>query len=131
VISSHDGIENFETPFLPAPAGVTFLLAATVTTSATRLGALVTLPNVAAANSPTGTRTKPRHVMLCVPSSAAQSVFVSLDNNTAPTTSLGIEIPAGSTFLITFDDYLLNAHAQTAIQLIAAASTAISVHFLD
>lgn len=132
--------------YLPAFGTQVVDFAVTVPIVAARLGTLITVPihvdRMASASQDAGTRTRPyRHVFFQVPSSAANTVWMTFSNNTAPVVgSPGMELQKGIVYKFenagdallkpqTAGDYPVNAG--TAFQLIASAETIISVWFAD
>lgn len=113
----------------------------TVTNVATRLGALCTggaLPLVNRIGQPPR---PPRHLQIQVPAAAANPIYVTIDNNSAPVVGgPGYEIVAGGQLKLelagdgllatkTGGDYPVAAGS--AIQLIATAATAVLVNFAE
>lgn len=134
-------------PYQPADrAGNTFIFKVTTAiNTAQRLGTLLTVPTIPIeeynlSSGPTAFR-PPNHVWIQVPQAAANPVYVSPDNNTAPVVGgPGIEIAAGGllklelageTFLRpkSAGDHPVNT--LTAIQVIATAATVLLVTFFD
>jgi hypothetical protein len=135
----------------PAPTGVTYAIKATTgVASVQRLGTLAPVPAVldeaAGGSQDRGVRTRPpNHVEIGVPVGAANSVWVTIDNNTAPAVGgPGIEIPIGTSRIWegageillqggkNFGDVAkFTVNALSAFQIIATAATVINVTYFD
>lgn len=133
-------------PYQPADrAGNTFCFKVTTAiNTAQRLGTLLTVPTIPIEEyqpaQPNLVR-PPNHVWIQVPQAAANPVYMTPDNNTAPVVGgPGIELVAGSVLKLelageTFlrpkaaGDHPVNA--LTALQFIATAATVLIVTFFD
>jgi hypothetical protein len=112
----------------------------TVPNVATRLGALCANARIPIVNPSTGPRV-PRHLILQVPAAAANPVYVTWDNNTAPVVGgPGAEIvPGGQMAMELAGDACLAQKggpyypvaAGSAIQLIATANTPVLANFSE
>lgn len=113
----------------------------TVTNVAQRLGALCTGGVLPTVNATGKAARPPRHVQIQVPAAAANPIYVTIDNNTAPVVGgPGYEIVAGGQLKLELaGDGLLATKvggdypvaAGSAIQLIATANTAVLVNFAE
>ena len=117
----------FTGPYTAGPGSVTLAFKVTVTNAAQRLGTLVT-------TLPTDSTGKfPKHIILQVPAAAANPVYVTADNTTAPVVGgPGLEISAGQSLRLDNELALIqdaNVNALTAIQVIATGNTTMLVHF--
>ena len=132
--------------YTPGFGTQTCFFKASITNAAQRLGTILTVPvhgdRLYDATQLAGTKTTPyNHVFFQVPSTAANTVWLSWDNNTAPVVGgPGMELQIGVVYPFEFagdmllrpnavGDYLVNAG--TAFQLIAAAGTFCNIWFCD
>jgi hypothetical protein len=135
--------------YLPAyKAGLTLHVVAAVTGAAARLGALVTIPifpdeRYTFSSGPTLLRC-PYHIIFQVPAAAANPVYLTWDNNTAPVVGgPGLELEQGQVYK--FENAGVNLvfcpgsaskgfypfNANSAFQVIATAATNLLVNFTD
>jgi hypothetical protein len=135
----------------PAPTGFTYSFKVTTAVNTLqRLGTLLTIPAVPdeifGGGQMRGITTRPpNHVEIGVPVGASQSVWVTIDNNTAPVVGgPGIEIPIGTSRVFEGAGEILlqsgkkfgdvapfTVNALTAFQIIALLATAINITFYD
>lgn len=151
-------VDETSSPIYAGVNGETFMFTVTVTTTATRLGTLITIPSVddidsipgAIENYPTippGTgplkKRAPRHVYFQAPVTLTNKVWLSIDNVTTPVAANGgpgIELAPGTIYAFENAQNLLTAkasgayqvNAATAFQLVSVTGNqAISVWFCD
>lgn len=135
----------------PAPTGFTYHVKVTTAVNTTqRLGTLSAVPAVPdeafGASQARGTATRPpNHLWIQVPAGAANPIYVSTDNNTAPVVGgPGIEVNPGSTLKLDAAGEILlrgskpfgdvapfTVNSLSAIQIIATAATAVLLHYFD
>ena len=132
--------------YLPAyAAGITHHFKADVTNAAQRLGAIITIPLFADESQTLGRggRRPPWHLIIQLPAAAANPIYITWDNNTAPVVGgPGFELNPGAS--VKFEHagtHLLRGQANggaypvnaaSAIQLIGtAAATATLFHFSE
>jgi hypothetical protein len=138
---------TYDAPFEVAPASTTYAFSVTVTNAAKRLGGaggLLTIPSVpderASLANPQRYR-PPRHLILGNPSTNANSIWFTWDNNTAPAVGgPGFELAAGMQvqFEVVGDTFYSHGpgdkiaiNAGSALQFIATANTTLNVTFSD
>lgn len=152
-MSGEARVVSSSSPIFPASAaGQTWMFNVTVTTTATRLGTLITIPAVtdyettikdrSGVRSPAGTRA-PNNIFFQLPSGATNLVWLSLDNNTTPVAVVGgpgMELQKGVVYGFYNARNFLTANAgteypvnaATAFQLVSATgSQAVSCWFND
>jgi hypothetical protein len=144
-------IRTIEGGYHPAPTGATYAIKATTAINTAQfLGTLVTIPAVldeAFGGGPQrGVKTRPpNHLLIQVPAGAANPVYMTFDNNTAPVVGgPGIELEPGTIYKfeeagesllrggIKFGDQAsFTVNSLSAMQFIATAATVINFHFSD
>lgn len=140
-------VKTLGAEYMPAYSASTAALHVKVTTgvaTAQRLGTLSAIPQIPDerfdATNRRGTTRPPWHLIIQVPAAAANPIYLSWDNNTAPVVGgPGLEINPGGYAKFEHAENLLTPHSRdtylvnslSSIQIIAAAATAVLLNYSD
>ena len=144
-------LRTIEGGYHPAPTGFTYAVKATTAiNTAQRLGTLAPIPapldEAFGGGAQRGVKTRPpNHLLIQVPIGAANPVYMTFDNNTAPVVGgPGLELEPGTIYKfeeagesllrggIKFGDQApFTVDALGAMQFIAVAATVINFHYSD